>query len=299
MDWVYGERANLKRRLFLDAAQDSRLNVPSPRQSDNRQPKSPIRSASTQARAKRDAASELGYISNYYDTGLRVDRNESPYTNLPMHLGGDSENIRPNESKLNESVLLKIQRHELDSLGAFLKRLGLEDYESVFIDNQISPEDLPLLTREDLADMGIPIGPRNRILNALQAERLETPLSSKRETSLCQASPGSTSSSKSAVRLQLHQEVQQFISGINSSDKRRVQQSRPPVVPESKFSKPPRDSKDSMSRMLEDLSRRQELMLKAIEQNSQAMKLIAETRFATRAHSPYMMRPRSVSMKRV
>lgn len=305
MDWGYSHHTSLpKRRLFIEPPHDTRLNVPSPRRAEPQPDRSPMRSSS-QARARRDVPIDQSYTSAYYDSSKRADKADSHYTNQLRPGLVDSENVRPNDSKFDETVLLKIQRQGPETLNLFLRRLGLEDYEPAFLENQVTSEDLPLLTRDDLADMGIPIGPRNRILSALQSETLETPLSSKREPSIYQSSPGSsTCSSKSAMRLQLHQEVQQFISGINTAEQRRKQQLKPQVTPEVKPVKPPRDTKsqstnDSMAKMIEDLARRQELMMKAIEQNSQAMKMLAEARYQQRSPSPYVNRPRSVSMRRV
>ena len=59
-----------------------------------------------------------------------------------------------------EKENLKIE----DKLEIFLRKLGLENYLYVFKANQISGKDLALLSKEDLVDMKIPIGPRNRIL---------------------------------------------------------------------------------------------------------------------------------------
>ena len=49
----------------------------------------------------------------------------------------------------------------------FLLDLKLDSFINLFTENEICYEDLFLLSREDLAELKIPIGPRNRILNAL------------------------------------------------------------------------------------------------------------------------------------
>jgi hypothetical protein len=49
----------------------------------------------------------------------------------------------------------------------FLLDLKLDSFINLFTENEICYEDLFLLSREDLAELKIPIGPRNRILNSL------------------------------------------------------------------------------------------------------------------------------------
>ena len=48
---------------------------------------------------------------------------------------------------------------------------GLEKYLSIFKYNGITLADLPYLNKEDLIDLDIPIGPRNRILHLVQSEK--------------------------------------------------------------------------------------------------------------------------------
>ena len=52
-------------------------------------------------------------------------------------------------------------------VGAWLRSLGLERYESVFRDNEIEADVLPDLSEADLEKLGLPVGPRKRILRAI------------------------------------------------------------------------------------------------------------------------------------
>lgn len=289
MKWSHGDRSALpKRRLFIDSSQESRLAASSHQHPLLSKHSSALRPVSSHGHQE---PFDSKPISNYKLKGLRPKQADAYDTYQSSRC--DSENERYDESRVSESQLFKIQRQSHESLSQVLRRLDLEDYEAVFNEHQITSEDLPHLTRDDFADMGIPIGPRNRILKAMQ----EAPsLSSKRGTpSSYQASPQSSCSRKSAARQQLHQEVQQFISVINRDQAKLSPKpaTKPPVAPEHRK---PQDSTETMARLIEDLARRQELMMKAIEQNSYAMKVLAENQ--SRAPSP-MPRPRSVSMKRV
>src|SRR5215472_5322999 len=55
-------------------------------------------------------------------------------------------------------------------LTAWLRALGLEQYETAFRDNEIDWAVLPRLTSEDLREIGVvPIGHRRRLLDAIAA----------------------------------------------------------------------------------------------------------------------------------
>ena len=60
-------------------------------------------------------------------------------------------------------------------IGAWLRRLGLEHYETTFRENKIDDEILPRLTAEDLKDLGVAlVGDRRRLLDAIAALREQT-----------------------------------------------------------------------------------------------------------------------------
>jgi class 3 adenylate cyclase len=68
------------------------------------------------------------------------------------------------------------------NVAGWLRRLGLEQYEAAFRENEIDDTVLPSLTAEDLKDLGVGIvGHRRKLLNAIAVLRAEadgpTPLS--------------------------------------------------------------------------------------------------------------------------
>ena len=61
-------------------------------------------------------------------------------------------------------------------VAAWLRGLGLEQYEPAFRDNGIDAEVLPKLTVEDLKDIGVTrVGDRRKLLEAIAALRVGAP----------------------------------------------------------------------------------------------------------------------------
>ena len=58
----------------------------------------------------------------------------------------------------------------MSELDTWLERLGLSKYHAAFTENEVEFSDLPDLTEDDLKELGLPVGPRRRLLKA--AERL-------------------------------------------------------------------------------------------------------------------------------
>src|SRR5262245_4320711 len=54
-------------------------------------------------------------------------------------------------------------------IAAWLRGLGLEEYEPAFRDNRVDAEVLPDLTEAHLASLGLPLGPRLKLLKAIAA----------------------------------------------------------------------------------------------------------------------------------
>jgi class 3 adenylate cyclase len=52
-------------------------------------------------------------------------------------------------------------------IAAWLRQLGLERYEQAFQKGEVDPEILPELTDADLKELGIPLGPRKKLLKAI------------------------------------------------------------------------------------------------------------------------------------
>jgi class 3 adenylate cyclase/predicted ATPase len=60
-------------------------------------------------------------------------------------------------------------------IAAWLRRLGLQEYEQAFRDNAIDPSVLPELTAEDLKDIGVSlVGHRRKLLAAIAALRIDS-----------------------------------------------------------------------------------------------------------------------------
>lgn len=60
----------------------------------------------------------------------------------------------------------------MDEVTRWLERLGLSKYEQVFRDEEIDLEILGELSEEDLIALGLPLGPRRKILRALQDDKV-------------------------------------------------------------------------------------------------------------------------------
>jgi class 3 adenylate cyclase len=56
-------------------------------------------------------------------------------------------------------------------IAAWLRELGLDRYEPAFRENEIDAEVLPDLTESDLSALGLPIGPRRKLLRAIAGLR--------------------------------------------------------------------------------------------------------------------------------
>ena len=54
-------------------------------------------------------------------------------------------------------------------VGAWLRGLGLGQYEATFRESEIDAEVLPDLTEGDLNQLGVPLGHRKRLLKAIAA----------------------------------------------------------------------------------------------------------------------------------
>src|ERR1700758_1593205 len=78
----------------------------------------------------------------------------------------------------------------------WLRRLGLEQYEAAFRENEIDDAVLPRLTAEDLMDLGVrSVGNRRKLLDAIAALRVEA----SEQTSLSNAPPATKEAAKDTV----------------------------------------------------------------------------------------------------
>ena len=64
------------------------------------------------------------------------------------------------------------------NIGGWLRNLGLERYEPLFIENAIDSDVLAELTEGDLEKLGIPLGDRKRLVKAIRAMLAGSPLHS-------------------------------------------------------------------------------------------------------------------------
>src|SRR3546814_9326149 len=55
----------------------------------------------------------------------------------------------------------------MDGIDSWLTALGLEQYIEVFRKEEVDLQGLTLLSELDLKDMGLPLGPRKRLLSAI------------------------------------------------------------------------------------------------------------------------------------
>lgn len=56
----------------------------------------------------------------------------------------------------------------MSDVARWLAALGLEKYGSAFTEAEIEFSDLPQLSAEDLKELGLPVGPRRRIQEAIK-----------------------------------------------------------------------------------------------------------------------------------
>lgn len=168
---------------------------------------------------------------------------------------------------------------KLDPLADFLNSVGLEELINVFNEHQVSFEDLQYITKEDLIDMNISIGPRNRIFNAisnLQNENIGTRLQSEPKEDY----NNQLNTHTSPKRLQLKEEVDQFMSELTQLSKRNETRNRPSSRQQSFDSNSfesaqSQRSFDTLKSMLIDISEKQEFMMKAIRENQRAISILA------------------------
>lgn len=103
------------------------------------------------------------YHHYYIKPQLNISKNLTPKYNNNVHSHNNSNNINQSkEDSLRSNFMLNYKRNLLEYT---FYNLGIDKvYLDILYSNKIEFEDLLLLTKEDLKEMNIPIGPRNRIL---------------------------------------------------------------------------------------------------------------------------------------
>jgi hypothetical protein len=303
------ETLKLSNLTMSQLLRDVRLKTQQPPAQSTKDSHLPVTLVEMPSRLRHQSSSQLSFQSelpkNSYegakDHTAQLDR---PYQPSQQHIKSSyiaRENSKSHSAQLAESLLLNVKGEEGETLREFLEQVGLEDYEEVFIDHQVLLEDLPQLSREDFIDMGIPVGPRNRILHALRTDQGDPAIGEMREPSTMQASPESVHSYKSATRQHLQKEVQHFISTIKSAKpkSRQTPPTKPAKLPQSQARSPrplDQDQAERLEGLIEGLFRRQEFMMQAIEQSAVVIKTLIESRHQPRTSG---LRSQSSLMRRV
>ncbi|XAR60956.1 hypothetical protein NMG60_11034512 [Bertholletia excelsa] len=76
----------------------------------------------------------------------------------------------PEMKKIASSVPRRKTQQKVESVDSFLKSLGLEKYSITFQAEEVDMTALVHMTDEDLKALGIPMGPRKKILLALESK---------------------------------------------------------------------------------------------------------------------------------
>ena len=156
--------------------------------------------------------------------------------------------------------------HE-ETLDEFLLVNGLENYAHILKENQVTMQDLPFLTKEDLIDMKLPIGPRKRLLSIV--ENIE------------RKAVVPAISENSPKRYGIKEEVDRFMTELSQFSKRsepRVRTSSRNLSMEASFESDVNTQRicDSISGVIKELSDKQNLMMRAIEENQRAITAIRQ-----------------------
>ncbi|MCK5362438.1 MAG: hypothetical protein KAR22_05715, partial [Gammaproteobacteria bacterium] len=56
----------------------------------------------------------------------------------------------------------------MDDIEEWLQQHGLEEHLDLFIEQKVRVSDLPLFTEDDARELGLPLGPRKRLLAAIE-----------------------------------------------------------------------------------------------------------------------------------
>lgn len=180
-------------------------------------------------------------------------------------------------NQTNSTKNLNIQKHaskhykNQDETERFLEEVGLEKYVSLFKDNEITIEDIPLLTREDLIDLKLPIGPRNRLMNIIK-DKFE---SSKIQRQLVQTK------NMGENRHNVREDTESYLDNhsqnmktLNPKERPSSRQSMDSISTESIRSP---ISYDEVVQMLNNMREQQNIMLRAIQENQRVVAMLCQT----------------------
>ena len=85
--------------------------------------------------------------------------------------GGPRTDCWPATRHCGKFHSILIPMRDIVDIAAWLRELGLERYEQAFQEAEIDAEVLPELTDADLKELGVPLGPRKKLLKAMAALR--------------------------------------------------------------------------------------------------------------------------------
>src|SRR5260370_7731256 len=86
----------------------------------------------------------------------------------PRHHGLDA---RQGIARFPRCGLVPTPTPQVDSIEDWLTSIGLEQYVGLLVRNEVDLSTLRILTDDDLKELGLPFGPRKRLLAALQADK--------------------------------------------------------------------------------------------------------------------------------
>lgn len=189
--------------------------------------------------------------------------------------------LKPSNSPINKEFISKETRPKVslkrklsgaDNIEVFLSANGFERYVNYFTESQITLADLPYLTKEDFNDMKMPIGPRNRLIKLIEDLNIKDEVKSNYELSRRE---NTSNYEPSTMRSGLRDEVDKFMTELSQFSKRSEQKVRPSSRDQSLESF---DSEignrgvcESILSLLRDISEKQNVMMKAIEENQKAI----------------------------
>ncbi|CAG9334015.1 unnamed protein product [Blepharisma stoltei] len=189
--------------------------------------------------------------------------------NFPQFI---SKNSTIEKSNLGKAI-------DSDKLESFLREIGISKYMNLLKENEISYDDLALLTRDDLIDLKLPIGPRNRLLIAIK-EKFEN-IAKEEIKPLSQIRNGTPH------RYQIKEENDIFIPNLaqvsNKFDAKERPSSRQSIESISSESLRSPINYDEIVAMLNNMREQQNIMLKAIEENQRVVTMLCQSDYLQNA----------------
>lgn len=161
---------------------------------------------------------------------------------------------------------------EPETIENFLSSNGFELYINCFQENQITLEDLPFLTKEDLNSMKLPIGPRNRLMKIIDGLGTKNDPRNQNDMSKREVLNHYENTPKGP---RIKDEVDKFMNDLSQFSKRSEQKPKPLSREQSmeSFESDINNQKlfDNVLGILKEISDKQNFMMRAIEENQRAI----------------------------